>query len=133
MSRLLTVLVLLFSSPLPAFPAAGTPNILIILADDGGQEVLGSYGGESYATPRLDRMAQEGMLFRHGYAMPSCHPTRITLLTGQYPFRLDHPRWGSFPKDQEGETFALTAPGLWPECGSIEREYRRFSLWFVSD
>ena len=88
------------------------PNIIFILADDVGQEVLGCYGGESYATPNLDHLAKTGMRFRHCYAMPMCHPTRVTLLTGKYPFRLTEsdthiaPRWGTFPAQAESQTFA---------------------------
>ena len=63
------------------------PNILFILADDVGQEVLGCYGGQSYDTPHLDELARTGMKFRHGFSMPVCHPTRLTLMTGKYPFR----------------------------------------------
>ncbi len=77
------------------------PNILLILADDVGREVLGCYGGRSYATPQLDRLAAGGVRYTHAYAMPSCHPTRIALLTGQYPFRLGHPDWGTFPAAAE--------------------------------
>jgi len=109
MTRPLIVLFILVLSAHSALSAADKPNILMILADDVGQEVLGCYGGESYPTPRLDQLAQEGMKFNYGFAMPSCHPTRTTLLTGQYPFRLNHPKWGDFPKDQEGETFAQLA------------------------
>jgi len=107
LSRIVLTLCLLF--PTSVSLAAEKPNILLILADDVGQEVLGCYGGESYPTPRLDKLASEGMLFQHGYAMPACHPTRIALMSGQYPFRLDHPKWGSFPKDQEDETIAQIA------------------------
>jgi arylsulfatase A len=38
--------------------------------------------------------------------MPVCHPTRICLLTGQYPFRLGNPPWGTFPVDAESRTVA---------------------------
>jgi hypothetical protein len=48
------------------------PNVVFILADDVGREVLGCYGGVSYATPRIDRLAQEGVRFQHAYAMPMC-------------------------------------------------------------
>ena len=108
---LITKIVLFFSVLIltSASFAGKKPNILLILADDVGQEVLGCYGGESYPTPRLDKLAAEGMLFQHGYAMPACHPTRIALMTGQYPFRLVHPKWGSFPKDQENETIGQIA------------------------
>ncbi len=82
------------------------PNVVLILADDVGCEPLGCYGGESYKTPHLDRLAETGMRFRHCYAMPVCHPTRTTLLTGRYPFRLNHPKWGTFPKAEEQHTLA---------------------------
>jgi arylsulfatase A len=86
--------------------AAQRPNIVLILADDVGREVLGCYGGRSYATPRIDRLAAGGARFEHAYAMPVCHPTRTTLLTGQYPFRLGNPVWGTFPREAEGRSMA---------------------------
>lgn len=82
------------------------PNILLIFADDVGREVLGCYGGVSYQTPQLDALAENGVRFTHGYAMPVCHPSRICLLTGRYPFRLGNPSWGSFPKAEEKNTMA---------------------------
>jgi arylsulfatase A len=85
---------------------ARQPNIVLILADDVGREVLGCYGGTSYQTPHIDRLAAEGMRFEHAYVMAVCHPTRTTLLTGQYPFRLGHPAWGTFPRDAEQRTLA---------------------------
>ena len=85
---------------------AEQPNILFILADDVGQEVLGCYGGEPYATPHLDALARGGMRFRHAYSMPVCHPSRLALMTGKYPSRLGHVTWGDFPKSEEPHTFA---------------------------
>lgn len=84
--------------------SAKSPNIVLILADDVGREVLGCYGGTSYDTPNIDRMAARGVRFEHAYTMPMCHPTRTTLLTGQYPFRLGHPQWGTFPRAAEQRT-----------------------------
>lgn len=86
--------------------AAERPNILLILADDVGCDVLRSYGGTSYRTPHLDKLAKEGMRFNHCYSMPVCHPTRICLLTGRYPFRTGNAKWGSFPKAEERNTIA---------------------------
>jgi arylsulfatase A-like enzyme len=54
----------------------------------------------------LNRLASEGLRFDHCYSMPVCHPSRITLLTGRYPFRLDHPGWGAFPRRHENQTIA---------------------------
>lgn len=91
--------------------AAERPNIVFILADDVGQEPIGCYGGTSYHTPHLDELARTGMRFTHAYSMPVCHPTRICLLTGRYPFRLDHPGWGTFPKTAERQTVAHVMKG----------------------
>ncbi len=41
------------------------PNIILIMADDMGVEGLGSYGGLSYETPFLERLAAEGVRFDH--------------------------------------------------------------------
>ena len=85
-----------------AAPAwAAPPNIVLIMADDLGPEWISSYGGEGIETPNIDHLAAGGMVFRNAYSMPQCTPTRVTLLTGQYPFRhgwtnhWDVPRWGA--------------------------------------
>src|SRR5690606_6178579 len=76
------------------------PNILFILVDDLGKEWISSYGAEDIITPNIDALAKSGMQFNNVYSMPQCTPTRIALLTGQYPFRngwvnhWDVPRWG---------------------------------------
>ena len=104
--KLATLALLAIATSAIAAPATTTPNILLIMADDVGTDALGCYGGESYATPNLDKLATEGMRFTHGYAMPVCHPTRVCILTGRYPVHLGSPRWGSFPKSEESATFA---------------------------
>ncbi len=59
------------------------PNIILIVADDLGYGELGSYGQTKIRTPRLDRMAAEGMRFTDHYSgSPVCAPSRGTLLTG---------------------------------------------------
>lgn len=86
------------------------PNILFIMADDVGSEVLGCYGGSSYKTPHLDDLAKTGARFTHCYSMPVCHPSRIAVMTGQYPFRTQT-RWGSFPADVETMAHVLQSAG----------------------
>ncbi len=68
------------------------PNIVLILADDIGREALGSYGGISYETPALDRLAEEGVRFTRAYSLPLCTNTRVSLMTGKYNFR----NWKAF-------------------------------------
>ena len=75
-------LLLLLLTTLP-LAAAARPNIVLILADDMGFETLGSYGGLSYETPRLDRMAREGVRFTQVYSQPICTPSRNKIMTGR--------------------------------------------------
>jgi len=73
----------LFSAALPGGGAA-KPNIIFILADDLGYGDLGSYGQKLIQTPRLDRMAAEGMRFTQFYAGSTvCAPSRSVLMTGR--------------------------------------------------
>ena len=58
------------------------PNIVLIMADDLGIEGVGCYGGLSYQTPHLDRLAATGLRFNHAYAQPLCANTRLQLMTG---------------------------------------------------
>jgi arylsulfatase A len=108
---------------------ASKPNILLILADDVGREVLGCYGGTSYKTPNIDQLAVDGVRFEHSYVMPVCHPTRTTLLTGQYPYRLGHPVWGSFPREAEKRTL----PALLRAAGYATAVAGKWQLTLLKD
>lgn len=68
------------------------PNIILIMADDLGIEGLGCYGGRSYRTPNLDRLAASGLRFTHAYSQPLCTPTRLQVMTGKY----NHRNWICF-------------------------------------
>ena len=63
------------------------PNVILIMSDDLGYEVIGANGGTSYRTPRIDELASEGMRFENAHVMPLCTPTRVALMTGKYNFR----------------------------------------------
>ena len=69
--------------------AAERPNIVFLLADDLGWTGLRCFGSDFYETPRLDRMAGEGVKFTQAYAACTvCSPTRASIMTGKYPARL---------------------------------------------
>ena len=63
------------------------PNIILIMSDDLGYEVINANGGTSYETPRLNNLAETGIRFENAHAQPLCTPTRIQLMTGKYNFR----------------------------------------------
>ena len=83
---LIPLAVLLLASP-TALHAAGTPNVIIVLADDVGLSRVSCYGAAPFQTPNLDALAATGMRFERCYSMPLCGPSRGVLLTGKYPFR----------------------------------------------
>lgn len=97
----------ILSTAAAAISAAGAaparkPNFIVILADDLGYGDLGCYGSPAIRTPRLDRMASEGVRFTSFYAgAPFCSPTRASLLTGRYPVRAGVPNV-LFPTETTG-------------------------------
>ena len=61
------------------------PNIILIYADDQGYSDLGCFGSKLIKTPRIDRMAREGVKLTSFYsAAPVCGPSRAALMTGCY-------------------------------------------------
>ena len=68
----------------PAAPADRRPDFVVLMLDDLGFGDLGCYGGE-IRTPRIDRLAAEGLRFRRFANAARCCPTRASLLTGLYP------------------------------------------------
>ncbi len=61
------------------------PNVIYILADDLGYGDLSCYGQETLQTPRLDRLAENGMRFTSHYAGATvCAPSRYVLMTGKH-------------------------------------------------
>lgn len=63
------------------------PNVIFILADDLGIGNVSAYGADHYQTPNIDKLAKEGIIFKHAYTEPLCGPSRAMILTGRYPFR----------------------------------------------
>ena len=63
------------------------PNIIYILADDLGIGDVSCYGSDNNKTPIIDKLAQGGIRFTHGYTAPLCGPSRAMILTGRYAFR----------------------------------------------
>ena len=92
-------------------PPVRPPNIVVILADDLGYGDIGPYGQQKIRTPRLDRMAAEGMRFSEYYAGSTvCAPSRATLLTGRHTghaYVRDNHELGGFLDEEERGQLAL--------------------------
>ena len=69
-------------------PESERPNIVFIFSDDHAVQALGAYGGRLAGvnpTPEIDRLAEEGMLFRNAFVTNSiCAPSRAAILSGQF-------------------------------------------------
>ncbi|MBM3795237.1 MAG: sulfatase [Acidobacteria bacterium] len=85
--------------PLAAWAAAASaqnrprrrPNIVLIVADDLGNNDAGFQGSPDCKTPHLDSLAAAGTRYASGYAShPFCSPTRAGIMTGRYQHRFGH-------------------------------------------
>lgn len=64
------------------------PNVIIIFIDDMGYGDLTCYGNTQINTKNIDALAKEGTKFTQFYVnSPVCSPSRVAMLTGQYPAR----------------------------------------------
>jgi arylsulfatase A-like enzyme len=75
--------------PPSAPPTEPRPNIVLVIADDVGVDMVAAYGEahDAPCTPVLDALAAGGVLFRNAWANPTCAPTRAQILTGRHGFR----------------------------------------------
>jgi arylsulfatase A len=115
------------------------PNIILIMADDFGYECVGAYGGTSYQTPNLDRLAAGGMRFDYAYAQPLCTPTRVQLMTGLSNYR-NYTRFGHLDPSQttfahlfRKAGYATCIAGKWQLEGGFEGPghfgFDEYCLW----
>jgi arylsulfatase A-like enzyme len=63
-------------------PPKGAPNVLLIMTDDQGYGVSGTFGGV-IPTPAVDRIAAEGLRYTEFHSTALCSPTRAALITGR--------------------------------------------------
>jgi len=76
-----------YKDSIPDYPAAvtapaGAPNVLIILLDDVGFGMTGTFGGP-VPTPALDQLSASGVKYNRFHTTSLCSPTRAALLTGR--------------------------------------------------
>ena len=101
---------------------AKLPNIVIIYADDLGFGDLSCYNPKSsYQTPRLDKMAAEGVRFTDAHSPSTiCSPSRYGLFSGQQIYRSTGGGGGAF-EGPGGPSFlkpgTLTLGGMLQEKG----------------
>ena len=68
--------------PPTVVPPKGAPNVLLIMTDDQGYGVSGTFGGV-IPTPAMDRIAKAGLRYTQFHSTALCSPTRAALITGR--------------------------------------------------
>lgn len=68
----------------------GTPNLILIIADDMAWDDCGACGHPNIQTPNIDKLADDGMMFHQAFlTTSSCSPSRASIITGTYPHQTD--------------------------------------------
>ena len=105
-------------------PPKGAPNVLLIMTDDQGYGVPGTFGGV-IPTPALDRIAKNGLRYTEFHSTALCSPTRAALITGRnhhsVGFKLWRDPWTGLPYDNIpcGGPHAIRPTGANPAWGVI--------------
>ncbi len=121
--------------------AATRPNILFCIADDASYAHFSANGCTWVNTPSFDRIAREGLLFRHAYTPNSkCAPSRAVVLTGRNSWQLESAanHGGSWPEGkylsfvealgQKGYFTGMTGKGWGPgEPGQLNGHPRQLA------
>lgn len=77
------------------------PNIVFILSDDHSAPFLGCYGYPDIKTPNIDKLAQDGILYRKAYTTaPQCVLSRAGLMSGRNTLAIQMTRF-SAPLDAD--------------------------------
>ncbi len=112
----------------PQAAGVSKPNIIFILSDDLGVDILSCFGSDQYKTPHLDALATGGMKFTHAYAAPLCGPSRALIMTGRYAFRtgavnqdmvaqITPEKEVMMPKILKGAGYVTASFGKWGQLG----------------
>jgi arylsulfatase A-like enzyme/Tfp pilus assembly protein PilF len=104
----LTTAVLLSRTILRPGPRSGAGlNVLLVTLDTTRADRLGAYGYAKARTPRLDRLAAEGVRFENAYSdVPVTLPAHASILTALYPFEHGVRNNGNFYLAERYETLA---------------------------
>lgn len=105
MKNIIPALLVLMAAATPAVAQQPQkPNVVFILVDNVGWGDFGVYGGTT-ATPRIDKLASEGIRFNNYNVEVQCTPSRSAIMTGRHPVRS-----GTYTVPLPGQGLAGLAP-----------------------
>ena len=123
---------------LPSQAASKKRNMIFIFIDDMRYDSMSCMDHPFLQTPNLDRLAEGGMLFNHGFVTTSlCSPSRATILTGQYAHvhgvmdngTLLPQGTRTFPVELQKNGYETAFIGKWHMGGSTDKPRPGFDHW----
>lgn len=112
------------------------PNVVFVFSDDHAAHAISAYGSRINATPNIDRIAAQGVLFRNNFCGNAlCGPSRASVLTGQHSHANGFMRNGNvfdgaqttMPKLLQQNGYQTAVIGKW----HLESEPTGFDHWMV--
>ena len=111
-------------------PPKGAPNILLIMTDDQGYGVSGTFGGV-IPTPALDRIAKAGLRYTEFHSTALCSPTRAALITGRNHHSVGYGVIGELSTGYPGYDSMIGPENA--TIGTILRDNGYATSWFGKD
>jgi arylsulfatase A-like enzyme len=111
-------------------PPKGAPNILLIMTDDQGYGVSGTFGGV-IPTPALDRIAKAGLRYTEFHSTALCSPTRAALITGRNHHSVGYGVIGELSTGYPGYDSLIGPENA--TIGTILRDNGYSTSWFGKD
>ena len=110
--------------------AGGDLNLLVVTLDTTRADRFGTYGFNRGVTPRMDRLAEESVVFEHATAaVPLTFPSHTTIFTGDYPTRHGIRDNGGFFLDASATTMAEVLKGAGYATGGFIGAWVLESRW----
>ena len=116
------------------------PNILLIIADDVGIDVLSQYSsllgnsgtGQFPPTPNITALAANGLQFNHAYTSTVCSPSRSCILTGRYGYRTGVGNVVAASSNNFLQQTEFTLPRAFAANSALNFQLKHFGKWHLT-